>query len=99
MATTERNGNPLLVLSFLNFIISNGLSTWGVKYISAGLALSWELFSLYGWWSSVCFLLRAKIPGKAIIGLLLGFGGVCIIFYEHLDDFFNPDFRLGILLS
>ena len=39
------------------------------------------------------------MPGKAIIGLLLGFGGVCIIFYEHLDDFFNPDFRLGIFLS
>ena len=28
---------PVLVLSFLNFIMSNGLSTWGVKYISAGL--------------------------------------------------------------
>ncbi|NDE77957.1 MAG: drug/metabolite-transporting permease, partial [Chitinophagaceae bacterium] len=29
---------PLLLLSLLNFILSNGLSTWGVKYISAGLA-------------------------------------------------------------
>ena len=29
---------PLLILSILNFVFSNGLSTWGVKYISAGLA-------------------------------------------------------------
>src|SRR4026209_1631824 len=28
---------PILVLSFLNFIMSNGLSTWGVQYTSAGL--------------------------------------------------------------
>jgi drug/metabolite transporter (DMT)-like permease len=45
------------------------------------------------------FTSREKIPSKAIMGLLLGFGGVCIIFYEHLQDFFNPDFRFGILLS
>ncbi len=27
----------ILVLSFLNFLLSNGLTTWGVKFISAGL--------------------------------------------------------------
>ena len=32
------------------------------------------------------------MPAKAIIGLLLGFGGVCIIFYEHLQDFFKSGF-------
>ena len=42
---------------------------------------------------------KTKMPEKAIIGLLLGFGGVCIIFYEHLNDFLNPDFRFGIFLS
>jgi drug/metabolite transporter (DMT)-like permease len=31
---------PVLVLTFLNFMLSNTLSTWGVKYISAGLVLS-----------------------------------------------------------
>jgi hypothetical protein len=33
-----KNGIPILVLSVLNFLLSNGLSTWSVKYISAGLA-------------------------------------------------------------
>jgi drug/metabolite transporter (DMT)-like permease len=90
---------PVFILSLLNFICSNGLSTWGVKYISAGLgSIMGAIFPL---WLVVIGLFAAKdkMPKKAIIGLLLGFGGVCIIFYEHLQDFFNADFRFGILLS
>lgn len=90
---------PILVLSFLNFVLSNGLSTWGVQYISAGLgSIMGAIFPL---WLVVIglFSVKEKIPGKAIIGLLLGFGGVCIIFYDHLQDFFNADFRFGIILS
>jgi drug/metabolite transporter (DMT)-like permease len=42
---------------------------------------------------------KGKMPVMAIVGLLLGFGGVCVIFYDHLDEFFDPQFRWGILLS
>lgn len=90
---------PVLVLSFLNFIMSNGLSTWGVKYISAGLgSIMGAIFPL---WLVIIglFVSREKLPTKALIGLLLGFGGVCIIFSEHLEDFFVADFRFGIILS
>jgi drug/metabolite transporter (DMT)-like permease len=90
---------PVLVLSLLNFILSNGLSTWGVKYISAGLgSIMGAIFPL---WLVVIglFSAKGKIPTKAIAGLILGFGGVCIIFYEHLDDFLNAEFRFGIILS
>lgn len=90
---------PILVLSFLNFILSNGLSTWGVKYISAGLAsIMGAIFPL---WLVVIglFISKDKLPKLAVVGLLLGFGGVCIIFYEHIEDFLIPDFRFGILLS
>ena len=31
--------------------------------------------------------------------MLLGFGGVCIIFSDHIDDFANPAFLKGIILS
>ena len=90
---------PVLVLSLLNFILSNGLSTWGVKYISAGLgSIMGAIFPL---WLVVIglFTSKEKLPQKAILGLLLGFGGVCVIFYDHLQDFFNADFRFGIILS
>ena len=91
---------PILVLSFLNFMISNGLSTLALQYkISAGLgAIIGAIFPL---WLVVIglFVSKEKIPVKALIGLLLGFGGVCIIFYDHLNEFLDPQFRWGILLS
>ncbi len=90
---------PILVLSLLNFALSNGLTTWGVKYISAGLgSIMGAIFPL---WLVVIglFSAKGKIPTKAITGMILGFGGVCIIFYEHLHDFLNADFRFGIILS
>ncbi len=90
---------PVIVLAFLNFFLSNGLSTWGVQYISAGLgSIIGAIFPL---WLVVIgfFASKEKIPAKAVIGLLFGFSGVCVIFFDHLIDFKNPDFRIGIILS
>lgn len=94
-----REWQSIIILSILNFLIANGLSTWGVKYISAGLgAIIGAIFPL---WLVVIglFSSKTKIPSKAILGLLLGFGGVCVIFAEHLQDFLIPDFRFGIFIS
>jgi len=88
----------ILMLSFLNFMISNGLATWGVEYISSGLgAIIGAIFPL--WIVIISMFDGDKMPRKAIAGMVLGFGGVCIIFYDHLKDFLNADFRLGIFLS
>jgi len=89
----------ILVLSFLNFMMSNGLSTWAVKFISAGLgSIIGAIFPL---WLVIIGLFTAKsaIPSRAVIGLVAGFAGICIIFYEHLHDFLNKDFSFGIILS
>ena len=89
----------IIVLSFLNFMLSNALSTWGVKYISAGLgSIIGATFPL---WMVVIGLFSNKksIPGMAIAGFVLGFAGICVIFYEHLYDFLNASFLFGIILS
>jgi drug/metabolite transporter (DMT)-like permease len=90
---------PIIILSFLNFILSNGLSTWGVKYISAGLGSI--IGSIFPLWLVIIHFLgsKTKINSKTTIGLLLGFTGICVIFYEHLHEFLNPQFRFGIFLS
>ena len=90
---------PLIVLSILNFVMSNGLSTWGVKYISAGLAAI--IGTIFPLWLVIFGLIvdRTKPPKMAILGLIIGFLGICVIFYEYLADFINPDFRFGIFLS
>ena len=89
----------VLMLAFLNFMLSNGLSTWGVKFISAGLgSIIGAIFPL---WLVVIGLFSSQnsLKPKTIAGLVAGFIGICVIFYEHLHDFLNPQFRLGIFLS
>lgn len=88
----------ILILSLLNFVLSNGLSTWGVKYISSGLGAI--LGAIFPIWIVVISLFRGeKISKGAIVGFLVCFGGICLVFYDHLLDFLLPEFRFGILLS
>jgi drug/metabolite transporter (DMT)-like permease len=88
----------ILILCFLNFVCSNALSTWGVKYISSGLgAIIGAIFPL--WIVIITFFRGEKLARLAVIGLVVSFGGVCVIFYDHLKDFMYPDFRFGIFLS
>lgn len=88
----------ILILSVLNFVLSNGLSTWGVKYISSGLGAI--INAVFPIWIVIITLFRGeKLARLAVFGLIISFGGVCVIFYEHLSDFIKPDFRFGILLS
>ncbi len=88
----------IFVLCFLNFICSNALSTWGVKYISSGLgAIIGTIFPL--WLVLIQVVKKQYVPRNAIWGLLVCFLGICVIFYDHLADFLNPDFVFGIVLS
>ena len=88
----------ILILSVLNFVLSNGLSTWGVKFISSGLgAIIGALVPL--WVVIISFFRGERLAKVAILGLIIGFSGICVVFYDHLSDFFIADFRFGIFLS
>jgi drug/metabolite transporter (DMT)-like permease len=88
----------IFILSILNFVLSNGLSTWGVKYISSGLgAIIGAIFPL--WIVLITIFRGEKIARLSILGLVISFAGVCVIFYDHLADFLKPDFRFGIFIS
>ena len=88
----------IIISSILNFVLSNGLSTWGVKYISSGLGAI--IGALVPLWVVIISLFRGeKLVKLAIVGLIIGFSGVCVIFYEHLSDFLIFDFRFGIIIS
>ena len=88
----------ILILSILNFALSNGLSTWGVKYISSGLGAI--IGAIVPLWVVIISMFRGeKLARLSIVGLLISFSGVCVVFYDHLADFIQPDFRFGIALS
>ena len=87
-------------MSFLMFVISNGFTTWSVKFIPSGLgavigALSPIWIALF---STVLFK-ETRLNGITITGLIMGIGGVCVIFYDYLDDLLNPSFYPGIILG
>jgi len=88
----------IIILSLLNFVLSNALSTWGVKYISSGLgAIIGAIVPL--WIVIISFFRGERLSKLSIIGLIISFCGVCVIFYDHLSDFLIPSFRFGILIS
>jgi drug/metabolite transporter (DMT)-like permease len=95
----NREWYPILFLSILNFMISNGLATWGVKLTTAGLsAIMGAIFPL---WLVIILAFRgsSRIPPLAWLGILIGFSGVCVVFYEHLHELFNFSFLGGICLG
>jgi drug/metabolite transporter (DMT)-like permease len=93
----------ILQSAFIGFVMvsfSSGLSTWSVQYISGGLAaiigatipLWIALFSM-----SVNKSRKFSLP--VLAGLLLGFAGIAIIFYDHLAEMLDNSFRKGIILA
>jgi drug/metabolite transporter (DMT)-like permease len=80
--------------------IANGLLTWSVEYINGGLAaiiaaLVPLFIALFTVWLSKC----AKISVVMIIGLLIGFTGVLVIFYDYPGQIHNKSFIWGISLA
>ena len=74
----------LFILSIFMFVLANGFSTWSVKYIPSGLA------SLISALAPICVVLidlaffkQYKNTPLTFVGLLIGFAGVAIVFYEN----------------
>ena len=66
---TKNQWPVILLMALFNFVLSNGLSTWGVKYISSGLgAILGAIFPL---WLVIIFFFRGRrIKTSAFIGML-----------------------------
>ena len=76
----------------------NGFITWGMQHVPSGLA------SVIGSLTPVVVVLinlgwrgSERINSRIIAGVLLGFGGLGLIFHHGWADFMNPLYRLGIL--
>ena len=87
-------------LGFVMISFSSGLSHWSVQYISGGLAaIIGATIPLWIAIFSIAAKKDRKVSLQVLIGLLLGFAGILIIFYDHLAELLNKDFRLGIMLA
>jgi drug/metabolite transporter (DMT)-like permease len=86
-----------LVFSSLMLIIANGMTTVAEETVTSSLASLISACSpILVFLGSVAIGLQ-KFSFKAIIGLLMSFGGVLFIFWDGIKDLANPDYAMGII--
>ncbi|RYG50869.1 MAG: EamA family transporter, partial [Chitinophagaceae bacterium] len=90
----------IFFLSLFMFVFANGLSTWSLMYIPAGLsALLGALYPLSVVLIEFLFF-RKKGPDMLMsTGFILGILGVAIVFYENISVELTGAFLSGISLS
>lgn len=75
----------------------NGFVTWGMQYVSSGLAaIIGSLTPVLVVLLSLAWHGKERIHGRMIMGVLLGFVGLALIFREGWQDFIRPEYRWGI---
>ncbi len=90
----------LLVLGLLMFVLANGLSTWSLKYIPAGLsALIGALYPFSVVIIERIFFNNRNLTLLTFVGLLLGIAGIGIVFYENVFQHHPQGFLFGVVLS
>lgn len=85
-------------VSLIMFVLCNGFSVLSVVYIPTGLAA--VLGAMAPLWVALLglFISRdTKLSGITIAGLLVGFGGVVVTFYDYIGQLANNNFTLGVV--
>jgi drug/metabolite transporter (DMT)-like permease len=89
-----------ILLGFLNFILSNALSTWGVQFVPGGFAAI--IGAAYPLWLVVIYTLYYKksFSNKLWFGMILAFIGLIFVFYPSIKTAeVKNTFVFGFLLS
>jgi len=90
----------ITITGVLLLCISQGLLTWALEFIDSGLAaIIAGLMPLFVAMFSILLLRFAKFTPLMILGLVVGFGGIVTIFYEHFAQLMNSKYLFGIILS
>src|ERR1041385_1732125 len=75
----------IAIVGFLQFTLNYGLVFWGEQHISSGLAAVLQsTFPAFGLVLAHLYLPEERITRKKIVGVLLGFAGVAVIFSDRL---------------
>ena len=89
-------GNQI-VLASLMLIVANGMTTVAEKHLTSSLAsLISSTSPIAVFILSIAFSMQ-KFSIRGLVGVLLGFSGILLIFKDGLQDLLNPEFRMGVL--
>ncbi len=92
-----RNFGNQMVLACLMLIVANGMTTVAEKHLTSSLAsLISSTSPIAVFILSIAFSMQ-KFSIRGLVGILLGFSGILLIFKDGLQDLLNPEFRMGVL--
>lgn len=90
----------LTFMSLLLFVLANGLATVALKYITSGLAaLIAALYPLSVVIIEKIFFRNTRITWITFAGMLLGIGGIGVVFYDNAFHNHTDGYVWGIVLS
>jgi drug/metabolite transporter (DMT)-like permease len=86
-----------IILSTLMLIVANGMTTVAEKHLTSSLASLISATSpLLVFLLSILFSMQ-KFTIRGLIGVLLGFAGILLIFKNGLQDLLVPEYRIGVI--
>lgn len=92
-----KNFGNQIILSSLMLIVANGMTTVAEKQLTSSLASLISATSpLLVFILSIFFSLQ-KFRFRGLIGVLLGFSGILLIFKDGLQDLLDPEYRMGVI--
>jgi len=87
------------VVGFFMISIGNGAVGWGEMYVSSSIAaIICSLMPLWIILINLAYGKGDKIDGQILFGVMLGFGGLMLIFGDGIADFANGDYSMGIIV-
>lgn len=90
----------LIPMAFLMFVSANGIATYGLQFITSGLAaLIAALYPLSVVLIERFYFKAIKLNAPTLIGLLLGLIGIGFIFYKDSLHVHGSNYLLGVALS
>lgn len=97
---TRKQLGWLIFMGILMFVSSNGIATMGLKYISSGLgALIAALYPLCVVLIESVFYRNRNINLLTFTGIIIGIGGIAVVFYDDAFHNHSEGYLLGVVLS
>jgi drug/metabolite transporter (DMT)-like permease len=98
---TDLSGKNLLHQAFVGFLlitVGNGLVTWGERHVPSGIAaLICSVMPICAVLINLIASKKEKVNAAIISGLVVGFGGVALIFKDDVSDLTNRNYVIGII--
>lgn len=97
LKTTAREFRLMLITSFLMYVLDYGLIYWGEQYLSAGVtSILFSTFAIFTALQSNFLFKNEPFSPRRFLGLLIGFSGVVLVFYDQVE---STRFDLMVILA